>query len=322
MPYNPENRVPHDGYSLEEIPEGTRLFLNGEWSPRIAELVQSGSIHTLVLNVAHGFRATSLDFIEEWPISRLDILAPLLDFAPVSRLKSVLQSLHIEVYPKHPKADLTLDLSGFTQLKDFGATWKTVENQISNLGAVTDLYVGGYGAEDLSPLSSASRLTRLRMKDRPRLESLEGVEAFGTLRHLSIQGGTKLADISALGGSSTLRSLRVLTLETCRKISTLESLTEGVNLRFLNMGNCGELDSLAPVSGMQNLESLYLYESTNILDGDLSPLLMLPNLIDLRLMNRRHYTPQAPEVNRLLEARSARVAGVIAPEHFPMVDEL
>ncbi len=39
---------------------------------------------------------------------------------------------------------------------------------------------------------------------------------------------------------------------------------------------------------------MFLYESTKILDGDLSPLLDLPDLIDVRLMNRRHYNPPVP----------------------------
>ena len=52
-----------------------------------------------------------------------------------------------------------------------------------------------------------------------------------------------------------------------------------VNLVFFNMGDCGDIDSLTPVRGMLDIRRLYLYESTKILEGDLSPLLELPNLI-------------------------------------------
>lgn len=48
---------------------------------------------------------------------------------------------------------------------------------------------------------------------------------------------------------------------------------------------------------------MYLYGSTKILDGDLRPLLNLPRLRDLRLMDRRTYSPSREEIEQGLSHR-------------------
>jgi hypothetical protein len=56
-----------------------------------------------------------------------------------------------------------------------------------------------------------------------------------------------------------------------------------------------------------------MYESTRIADGDLTPLLRLTRLIDLRMMNRQHYKPTVADVKRLFRIegvdRGASVSG-------------
>jgi internalin A len=47
---------------------------------------------------------------------------------------------------------------------------------------------------------------------------------------------------------------------------------------------------------MTRLQRLHLYESTRIADGDLTPLLTLTGLRDLRIMSRSHYRPTVADV--------------------------
>ena len=53
-----------------------------------------------------------------------------------------------------------------------------------------------------------------------------------------------------------------------------------------------------PITGLAQLERLYLYGSTNITDGDLTPLLPMSHLRDFRMQNRRHYSPTVAQVQK------------------------
>lgn len=302
MPYRLQNLVVYDGYSLEPIPEGTRLFVNGPWTPQIEELVESGSVHALVLNIAHGFEASSLEFLKPWPLKQLDILMPPFgDLAPIRRLRESLTGLAIEILgDKTP----SLDLSDFTQLRELSAAWDVVEHQASNLAGVEVLYLDNYGPADLTPLSALRSLKELRMKERIRIKSLDGLQTLANLEELSIYAASGLVDISALRTSPAAQSLRKLQFESCRKLTTLDDVAFASGVRYLNMGNCGDLESLAPIRNLQELRELLLYESTKFVDADISPLLELPKLTDLRLMNRKHYRPKVAEVQHVVEARA------------------
>ena len=51
---------------------------------------------------------------------------------------------------------------------------------------------------------------------------------------------------------------------------------------------------------MTRLEHLWAWESTRITDEDLTPLLPLSNLKDLRMMPRKHYRPTLAKVGTQL----------------------
>jgi hypothetical protein len=67
-------------------------------------------------------------------------------------------------------------------------------------------------------------------------------------------------------------------------------------LRFLRISECGEMASLAPIESLTELEVLYAWGSTRIVDGDLSPLARLPRLKEVRMRNRRGYKPPVDEL--------------------------
>jgi hypothetical protein len=68
-----------------------------------------------------------------------------------------------------------------------------------------------------------------------------------------------------------------LEFESCRKIDSLTPL-EGLSLRYLGVNACGGIESFAPLESLQDLEILHAWESTEVLDGKLEPLLYLPHL--------------------------------------------
>lgn len=71
------------------------------------------------------------------------------------------------------------------------------------------LYAGSYTDEDLLPLQHSSHLTRLRMKDRPQLRSLRGLERLRSLEHLGVYLAPGLDDFAPLGETAELRELHL-----------------------------------------------------------------------------------------------------------------
>lgn len=297
--YDLKSMVQLDGYSLEETTDGTRLFVNGRWTPTVEGVVQSGRIREVVLNYAHGFSEPNLEFLRPWPIVRLDVLdRTIRDLGPISRLQHFLTEL--VVGPVHPSSEGTLDLSGFDSLRTLSLPWSLVKSQTEELANVTDLFFLNYQGADLTPLSPCKSLSVLRMKHYPQIQSLNGIGEFEKLHRLSIHGAAKLTDLSPLRDSRAAQNLMELQLESCKRITVLDEVASAANVRFLNLGNCADIASLQPLQNLRELRRLHLYESTKALDGDLTPLLSLSRLNELKLANRRNYRPSVSEIEKQL----------------------
>lgn len=295
----PHNRVPYNGYSLQQTPEGVRLFVNGPWNAEMETLVASGRIHELWLNYAHGFAEPDLEFLRPWPLSELLVLAGwITDLSPIERLGRHLTSLSLPAVA--PSAKGTLDLTHLAYLTSLSVSWPLVKDQKEALTPLTDLYLESYSPHDLTPLSAATSLRRLSMKQYPQLRSLDGLASFEQLNTLGIFLASKLEDVSALRTAPAVQTISELHLDVCKKISTFEDVAFAKNIRFLSVANSGDFPSLTPLTGMPKVRQLHLYESTRIVDGDLRPILSLPQLQELRLANRRHYSPQVGEIERQL----------------------
>lgn len=294
----PQNAVRHGDYSLAQGAEGLTLIVNGPWNPDMESLVQSGRIHELVLNDARGFTEPDLQFLQSWPISSLFVgVRWMTDLSPIGRLADHLSSLSLNCLI--PSAAGTLDLGPFTKLRSLSVPWGVIRNQLGDLETLTKLHVESYSPRDLIPLTAAKSLESLRMKQYPQLRTLEGLESFESLETLGIYGGLKLEDVSALR-TNAAQSIRELHLNTCRKVPTFKDVSSVEGVRILDLANSGDFPSLEPLEGMSELQELYLFESTRIVDGDLTPLLTLPKLEKLALANRRNYIPHVAEIKRQL----------------------
>ena len=113
---------------------------------------------------------------------------------------------------------------------------------------------------------------------------------------------SRLRDIDAVSriSSPVLQSFQ---LSSCRTIVSLEPIRMCQGLRFLEFSDCGELASTNPVGNLEQLERLYLYGSTRVLDNDLSPIRGLLRLHDFRMQSRRDYRPSVHEIQESIARR-------------------
>jgi|GEM_PF-1485647 len=289
-----------DSFVIHDDENGRSLDVVGDWTPQAAKLLARGEADGLILNYARGFRERNLDFLRDWPVRRLTILArTITDLEPIYRLSATLEQLSLATSEK-----IALDLTRLPRLKHLSCeNWTQIEHTISSCTSLDYLYTGSYTPRDLLPLANNRSLTTIRMKDRPRLESLNGADAFISLVELGIFGAPLLKDLVDLGSASAPKTLRTLELEMCRGISTLAAIGRLTGLTYLNVSDCGDIASFGPLANLHHLKELYAYGTTRVVDGDLSPLTGLNELTDVRMQNRRDYKPSLKYIKEQIEHR-------------------
>jgi hypothetical protein len=289
-------------FVIEEAPEGSSLVVTGPWSQEAAALLAEAIVDGLTLNYARGFVAPDLDFLDAWPLRRLDVLdRRLTDLAPIGRLGATLESLSIQAAP-----GAEIDLAALPGLRTLAAEWSTVEETIDQPGSLEELTLMEYDGTSLRPLATQPSLAEVRIKVAPLLEILDGAEALPALAILRIAAARELNDLTAL--ASVALSLRELELQSCLEIVTLGDLVGLRNLRFLGVSDCGRIESLHPVAELKDVEKLHAWGSTRIMDKDLSPLLHLPRLSEIRMRDRRDYRPRLAVIQRRLRGGRSSLA--------------
>jgi internalin A len=284
-------------FTLESAPGGIDLVVTGDWSPAARSQLVEGSADGLVLNYARGFRERDLTFLAGLPVRRLHVLARTIkDLSPVYSLADKLESLQVQT-----DARALIELERLPSLRTLAAAWQQVERSIQSAPGLQQLFLLGYTAADLTPLAELPSLRSVILKDQPQVTSLDGIEGLPRLEELGVHAAKHLADIEALG--RTRAALITLQMSSCRKIPDIAPVANCQRLRFFELSEGGQVPTVAPLAGMHELERLYLYGSTNVLDGDLTPIARLPRLKDFRMQSRRTYTPTVKAIQDSIAAR-------------------
>jgi Leucine-rich repeat (LRR) protein len=259
-------------YELQQTDAGLDLVVTGPWTGACLDIVATGTVDGLVLNTAFGFSETDLGFIGSWPISRLKVVARNVNnLSPVYRLSETLTELDVLT-----ATSASLDLGQLTKIQVLGADWDQVSETLQKLEHLKAVFLRHFSPKDMTCFKANSALESIRLKDRPRLESLDGLQVLSSLTEVGVYLASKLSDISAL--ASVAAPLQKLELVACKGIRKIDPIRELTKLKFLNIADCGDIESIEPLSVLQGLEEFHGYGSTKISDGDLSPLLQLPAL--------------------------------------------
>ena len=265
------------------------MVVRGPWTHKASAAIVAEGVNRLVLNQGLGFTEPSLHFLRDLPIRELVLVdRSIEDLDPIHSLGPTLEARSLST-----AAGPELDLGKLPKLTRLGACWAQVSRTLPAGAAVRSLFLLAYKETNLRPLAGMTNLVDLAMKDRPRLATLEGLQALPALRTLGIYLASNLQDVSLIAERPMIDSL---TLEKCRRISRLDSLQELRTLRQLNVSDCGDIETIAPLRGLSQLRHLLLYGSIRIVDDDLAPLLDLPALRELRMQGRRSYRPSVQEV--------------------------
>ncbi len=201
------------------------------------------------------------------------------------------------------------DLESLTLITDC-----TNQLDLTDLSSLKVLHVVGErkGIDQLPQSLETLELRGLRWRD---LGPLAGL---ARLRQLDF-AGRRLSDVSALGRCPALSQIQLIyaqfgqpfvqlrearlervRLETCSRVESLDGIeAQAESLEYLSLADLPRLQSIRPIGGLKKLKVLTLSGRTNVVDGDLSPIVGFPGIC-VAGVNRQHYRPQLNELDTAL----------------------
>lgn len=271
-----------DAITLEDGKYGRRAVVMGPWSDEMVSFLLDKHVAELELNDGKGWRGTDLTFLAEFP--HLQAFS-ILDFkiqsvGPIHFLHD-LRALEVITYCK-----TEISFSAFPRLEDCSLEWRPKATSLFDCMTLKALFVNNYDGKNTTSFARLTNLESLALLNAP-IEDLQGLAALGKLRSLRL---ANLKRLSSLAGIEELTGLEELEIHTCRGIRSIDEIGSLTRLRKVHLNNDGDIQSLKPLAKLAALESVLFYESTNIIDGDLSPLLGKNKLSCVAFQNRRHYS--------------------------------
>jgi len=270
-------------YKIAEIGRtGIRqLILKGEWHSSMADVMRIKNISAMLVSGYAGWDGANLDFLREVPfLERLSLI--------------VLNRVNIDgIYFLRHLKDFSIgynkkriDFVQFQSLERVSLSWSIGYESLFECKRLKDVAIARLPEDrlpflahlpnleslalslcrftDLQNLPELPKLVRLSLIVCNRLQRLKGLESFPNLRVLWIEQAKSLSDIDAV---AFLRALRTLVLRDCPQVKNIKALV-----------------------GLPDLESVSFSATTDIRDGDLSPLESLPSLTNADFKDRRHYS--------------------------------
>jgi hypothetical protein len=149
---------------------------------------------------------------------------------------------------------------------------------------------------DFMDLPENNSIEYLRL-NRSNNKSFKGIEKISGIKRLELNYCIKLEN--DIGLSALQNTIEWLCIDQSSKFKISSELFTLKNLKVLCLNNCGEIDSLDFLEYFPNLVD-FRFVNTNILDGNLTPIIKHPTLISAGFLYKRHYTHKPEELNSLI----------------------
>jgi hypothetical protein len=155
------------------------------------------------------------------------------------------------------------------------------------------------GFREVSGVSSAEYLE----VNFSNITSFLAISKLGKIKRLELCWCLKLESDAGLSGIKD--HIEWLHIDTSRRFQPKKDLFELHNLRVLALNACGPLDNLRFLKLMPNLLD-FRFVDTNVLDGDLKPLLEHPSLVNAGFLDKRHYNIKSSEIEAHFRENNTR----------------
>ncbi|HEY0465427.1 MAG TPA: leucine-rich repeat domain-containing protein [Polyangiaceae bacterium] len=200
-----------------------------------------------------------------------------------------------------PQPSAGLDFANFPKLEEFVGGWHA-ENANLRQETLCDLRITGFNpaCRDLSVLRELNGLVNLSLT-KTNIDSLAGLEGLEDLRTLDVAYAPKLAALDSL--ATSVPGLRRLCFDHAKAIESYAPMSGLRFLRKLQLSACAPMPDLGWIAALERL-SFLSFVDTDVVSGDLSPLLSLERLRYVGTSKKRHYSHSAAELNAILQGRA------------------
>ncbi|ARN20017.1 hypothetical protein [Piscinibacter gummiphilus] len=271
------------------------LYVDARHAQACAELWRGGEFTTIAVNENENPELKSLDFLEAFfPVARLHVmLSRRVDL-------SILESASLEWFFSNDGFNSLNDLSKFPDLEILAQGWKRTFDPSGAGPSLRRLALTGFRPEDggLGEMTHLHQLSHLSLLTTSVI-SLDGLQAMPSLLSASFCSAPKLRDISALGD---MRNLEVLQFEACKSLEGVADAVRSPALRELECTKCSALSSLSFIRELPALET-FLFPDTDVIDGDMSPMLDHPSLNRVLFTKKKHFSMSYLDVMSHLRQR-------------------
>lgn len=279
-------------FLVRDIDGKRYLVINADKILESREFMQQENITGLEINMSLGYPKLSIDFLREFTfIDHLAIIhQPLRETNAINFLHK-LKCLDLDSYFYAP-----LDFNNFPLLEVCGIHWTPNAKNLFECKTLKILNTRSYKGHDVSEYSRLSNLEKLSIINSP-INNITKLQSLKKLRSLDL---SLLSKLTSLKGIEKLINLEELKINSCTHIHDIEEIKYLINLTKLWLIDCKDVESLKPIESIQNLNNLLFYGTTNIVDGDLTPLTKLNKLTKIAFQNRKHYTHRSDFFTRKL----------------------
>jgi len=284
------------GFKVRDTSTGRYLVISSSRIHESLEFMIREKIEQIEINMSLGFDDDNISFLRNFLfIKGLTIIHWLIeDIQPIHYLNK-LENLSVNTYCKSE-----INFSNFPNLINCTLEWRPKAKSLFNCMSLKNLFLNRYLGKDTSPFATLNNLEQLSILNSS-IENLQGLSNLNKLKSLGLHNVRKL---TSLDGIQALTELQDLAFTGCRKVRSLEQVQTLYNLIKLDFSSNGNIDSIKSVQVLKNLQKIWFYESTNVIDGDLFPLLELEHLQRVAFMDRDHYSHKRLEIEDYIIARN------------------
>lgn len=175
----------------------------------------------------------------------------------------------------------TIDFDIFKNLKTLIIDWNPKVFKNADKSKLTELHLWKLKAEDFEPLAAFSSVERLLL-NKSTMSTLNGVDNYKSLKVFKLIYMANLKDISAISGLS----LEKFSIQNAKKIADYSPIGSCEKISRLRVIDSAPIESLKFIEGINHLKS-FRFMKTDVIDGDLSPLL---GLNDVDFTPKKHFS--------------------------------
>ncbi len=130
--------------------------------------------------------------------------------------------------------------------------------------------------------------------DLSNVRSFQGISRLGPIKRLELNYCRKLE--SDKGLAELKEMIEWLHIDQSTKFAPSDELFSLTKLKVLCLGHCAPLENLQFLNHFPELID-FRFVNTNVVDGDLTPLLKHPSLLNVGFLNKRHYNLKEKETD-------------------------